>query len=81
MKTKTTKEILQAALLMGKSITKFDFMNLTPQSSVCIAQRVKELRKDGWLILTRTVKGKGGLVEYYLPDDEIVRLRNELHQA
>ena len=71
---KTTKEILQTALLMGKSITKFDFMNLTPQSSVCLAQRVKELRKDGWGVLSRTVKGKGGLVEYYLPQEEIERL-------
>lgn len=74
MKVTTTKEVLERALLMGKSITKFDFMNLTPQSSVCIAQRVKELRKDGWGILSRTVKGKGGLVEYYLPQEEIERL-------
>ena len=70
----TTSEILQSVLLKGFSINKFQFMEITPQHSVCLAQRVEELRKMGWGILDRTVKGKGGLKEYYLPDEEIARL-------
>lgn len=72
---KTTSEILQEALLSGRSLTKFDFMNITPTHSVCLAQRVEELRKDGWVILDRQVKGKGNLKEYYLETSEIKRIQ------
>ena len=70
----TTSEILQSVLLQGKYITKFDFMNLTPTHSVCLAQRVQELREQGWNILDRLVPGKGTLKEYYLEESEIKRL-------
>ena len=71
---KTSSEILQEYLLSGRSLTKFDFMQITPTHSVCLAQRVEELRKDGWVILDRQVKGKGNLKEYYLEKAEIERL-------
>ena len=70
----TTKEILKRALLSGRSLTKFQFMDITPTHSVCLAQRVEELRRIGWKILDRPVKGKGNLVEYYLEKEEIERL-------
>ena len=72
---KTTSQILQEYLLSGRSLTKFDFMQITPTHSVCLAQRVEELRKDGWVILDRQVKGKGNLKEYYLEKTEIERIK------
>ena len=77
---KTTSEILQDALLNGMSINKFQFMNMTPQHSVCLAQRVEELRKEGWVILDRQVKGKGNLKEYYLPAEEIQKRKVKYQQ-
>ena len=71
---KTSSEILQEYLLSGRSLTKFDFMQITPTHSVCLAQRVEELRKEGWVILDRQVKGKGNLKEYYLEKAEIERI-------
>lgn len=71
---KTTSEILQDALLQGKHLTKFDFLNLT--NSVCLAQRVLELRQLGWNVKDKAVKGKGNLREYYLEPEEIERLKN-----
>ena len=72
---KTSSEILQEALLSGRALTKFDFMSITPTHSVCLAQRVEELRKEGWVILDRQVKGKGNLKEYYLEKSEIERIK------
>lgn len=72
---KTSSEILQEYLLSGRSLTKFDFMQITPTHSVCLAQRVEELRKEGWVILDRQVKGKGNLKEYYLEKSEIERIK------
>ena len=77
---KTTSEILQDALLNGMSINKFQFMEMTPQHTVCLAQRIEELRKDGWVILDRTVKGKGNLKEYYLPPEEIEKRKSVKYQ-
>ena len=71
---KTTTEILQEALLLGKHLTKFDFLNLT--NSVCLAQRVQELRSGGWGIVDKNVPGKGTLKEYWLPPEEIERIKN-----
>lgn len=70
---KTTTEILQEALLLGKHLTKFDFLNLT--NSVCLAQRVQELRQMGWNIVDKNVPGKGTLKEYWLPPEEIARIK------
>ena len=70
---KTTTEILQEALLLGKHLTKFDFLNLT--NSVCLAQRVQELRQMGWGIVDKNVPGKGTLKEYWLPPEEIARIK------
>lgn len=72
---KTSSEILQEYLLSGRSLTKFVFMDITPTHSVCLAQRVEELRKEGWVILDRQVKGKGNLKEYYLEKSEIERIK------
>lgn len=70
---KTTTEILQEALLLGKHLTKFDFLNLT--NSVCLAQRVQELRQIGWNIVDKNVPGKGTLKEYWLEPEEIARIK------
>lgn len=70
---KTTTEILQEALLLGKHLTKFDFLNLT--NSVCLAQRVQELRQMGWNIVDKNVPGKGTLKEYWLEPEEIARIK------
>lgn len=71
---KTTTEILEETLLLGKHLTKFDFLNLT--NSVCLAQRVQELRSGGWNIVDKNVPGKGTLKEYWLPPEEIERIKN-----
>ena len=70
---KTTTEILQEVLLNGKHLTKFDFLNLT--NSVCLAQRVQELRSGGWGIVDKNVPGKGTLKEYWLEPEEIARIK------
>lgn len=70
---KTTTEILQEVLLDGKHLTKFDFLNLT--NSVCLAQRVQELRQMGWNIVDKNVPGKGTLKEYWLEPEEIARIK------
>ena len=70
---KTTTEILQETLLLGKHLTKFDFLNLT--NSVCLAQRVQELRQMGWNIVDKNVPGKGTLKEYWLEPEEIARIK------
>lgn len=69
---KTTSEILQDALLHGQKLNKFDFLNMA--NSVCLAQRILELRQMGWNIRDRAVMGKGNLREYWLEQDEIERI-------
>lgn len=68
----TTKEIVKRMLMQGKRITKFDL--LTVSNSVCLAQRIQEIRNSGWDVQSRTVKGKGTLVEYWLEKSEIERI-------
>lgn len=68
----TTREIVESVLLQGKHITKFDL--LTMANSVCLAQRIQEIRNSGWDVQSKTVKGKGTLVEYWLEKSEIERI-------
>lgn len=68
----TTKEIVKRMLMQGKRITKFDL--LTVANSVCLAQRIQEIRNSGWDVQSKTVKGKGTLVEYWLEQSEIERI-------
>lgn len=68
----TTKEIVKRMLMQGKRITKFDL--LTVSNSVCLAQRIQEIRNSGWDVQSKTVKGKGTLVEYWLEQSEIERI-------
>lgn len=68
----TTREIVESVLLQGKHITKFDL--LTMANSVCLAQRIQEIRNSGWDVQSKTVKGKGTLVEYWLEPSEIERI-------
>lgn len=75
---KTTTEILMEALLDGRHLTKFDFLDMT--NSVCLAQRVLELRQEGWDIKDKPVKGKGNLREYWLEQKEINRIRAREHR-
>lgn len=69
----TTREIVEFALLKGMKITKFDLLNMA--HSVCLAQRIQEIRNAGWDVKSRTVKGKGTLVEYWLEPCEIERIK------
>ena len=69
---RTTSEILQDMLLKGRKINKFNFLDET--NSVCLAQRILELRQMGWNIRSRAIKGKGNLREYWLEREEINRL-------
>lgn len=69
----TTTEALMEALLDGRHLTKFDFLEMT--NSVCLAQRVLELRQEGWNIKDKAVKGKGNLREYWLEPEEIARIK------
>ena len=68
----TTREVVEFALLKGMKITKFDLLNMA--HSVCLAQRIQEIRNAGWDVKSRTVKGKGTLVEYWLEPSEIERI-------
>lgn len=72
----TTREVAEAMLLEGKRFTKFDFLSAT--NSVCLAQRIEEIRKDGWDVQSQSVKGKGNLVVYWLEDKEIKRIKKML---
>ena len=69
----TTREVVEFALLKGQRITKFDLLNMA--HSVCLAQRIQEIRNAGWDVKSRTVKGKGTLVEYWLEPSEIERIK------
>lgn len=68
----TTRQIVERMLMQGKRITKFDL--LTVANSVCLAQRIQEIRNAGWDVQSKTVKGKGTLVEYWLEQSEIDRI-------
>lgn len=68
----TTRQIVERMLMQGKHITKFDL--LTVANSVCLAQRIQEIRNSGWDVQSKTVKGKGTLVEYWLEQAEIDRI-------
>ena len=68
----TTRQIVEDMLLKGKRITKFDL--LTVANSVCLAQRIQEIRNSGWNVQSKTIKGKGTLVEYWLDQSEIQRI-------
>lgn len=72
---KTSSEILQDLLLKGRKVNKFTFLDYT--NSVCLAQRVLELRQLGWNIRSRAIEGKGNLREYWLDREEIDRLNSK----
>lgn len=70
---KTTQEVVEDLLIQGKHITKFDL--LTYANSVCLAQRILDIRQTkGWNIQSASVKGKGSLREYWLDQEEIDRI-------
>ena len=71
---KTTQEIVEELLLSGKHINKFDLLAIG--SSVCLAQRILDIRQTkGWNIRSQSIKGKGTLKEYWLESDEIARIK------
>lgn len=76
---KTSSEILQDLLLKGRKVNKFTFLDYT--NSVCLAQRVLELRQLGWNIRSRAIKGKGNLREYWLDREEIDRINSRLTES
>ena len=74
----TTIEILQELLLQGRKVNKFSFLNET--GSVCLAQRVLDIRQTlNWNIRSRAIKGKGALREYWLEPEEIKRIKAGLY--
>lgn len=74
--SKTTQEIVEDMLLTGKHINKFDL--LTVANSVCLAQRILDIRQQkAWNISSKAVKGKGTLREYWLEPDEIARIKGK----
>lgn len=76
MQIKTIQEVVEDMLLTGKHINKFDL--LTVSNSVCLAQRILDIKQQkGWNILSKTIKGKGTLREYWLDDDEIARIQGK----
>ena len=72
----TSQEVLQELLLDGRKVNKFTFLH--ESGSVCLAQRVLELRQAGWNIRSRAIKGKGALREYWLEPEEIQRIKGNL---
>ena len=72
----TSQEVLQELLLDGCKVNKFTFLH--ESGSVCLAQRVLELRQAGWNIRSRAIKGKGALREYWLEPEEIQRIKGNL---
>ena len=72
----TSQEVLQELLLDGRRVNKFTFLH--ESGSVCLAQRVLELRQAGWNIRSRAIKGKGALREYWLEPEEIQRIKGNL---
>ena len=76
MMIKTTQEIVEDMLLSGMHVNKYDLLRAA--NSVCLAQRILDIRQQkGWNILTKVVKGKGTLKEYYLDPDEIIRIKGK----
>ena len=72
----TTSETLQELLLDGRRVNKFSFLQET--GSVCLAQRILELRQLGWNIRSKAIKGKGALREYWLEPSEIKRIKAKI---
>lgn len=68
-----TTEVVEKMLLEGKHINKFDLMAVT--SSVCLPQRILDIRQKGWNISSKSIKGKGTLKEYWLEPQEIARIK------
>ena len=70
----TIKDYIKDRLLNGDHINKFDLLHNT--GSVCLAQRVEEIRNDDlWDVRSKSIKGKGNLVEYWLEPEEIRRIK------
>lgn len=70
----TIKEIAQKLLLQGKHLNKGDFH--AQYKTFTLTQRVEEIRKDGWDVRSKTIPGRRGMVEYWLEDKEIERIKN-----
>ena len=75
----TIKDYIKGRLLNGDHINKFDLLDNT--GSVCLAQRVEEIRNDDlWNVQSKSIKGKGNLVEYWLEPEEIKRIKTPIQQ-
>lgn len=73
---KSCVEVAKKLLLEGRHITFRDLEDNTDIKSVKLAQRIYDIRhKDGWNVKSKTVKGKGTLLEYWLEKDEIDRIK------
>lgn len=70
----TVKEIAQEALLNGEHINKGAFH--AKYGTFTLTQRIEEIRKDGWNVKSKPIPGKKGMVEYWLEESEIERIRS-----
>lgn len=73
---KTVKEIAKELLLKGERINKGQFH--AQYNTFTLTQRIEEIRKEGWVIKSKTIPGRRGMVEYWLEPEEIQRLKNTL---
>lgn len=75
----TIKEIAMELLLNGERINKADFHN--KYHTFTLTQRIEEIRRiDGWNIKAKTIPGRKGMVEYWLDDAEIQRIKGGLNE-
>ena len=76
---KTIKETAMELLLNGEHINKSDFHDT--YHTFTLTQRIRELRKDGWNIKSKTIPGRKGMVEYWLEPEEINRIHSHGSQV
>lgn len=72
----TVKELAKWHLLKGDHINKGEFHQM--YHTFTLTQRIEEIRKeDGWAVLSKSIPGRNGMVEYWLDPAEIARIKGE----
>ena len=75
---KTIKETAQELLLSGEHINKSDFHS--KYHTFTLTQRIEEIRKDGWNVRSKPIPNRRGMVEYWLEQSEIDRIKGVKHE-
>lgn len=68
----TSTEYIKKMLLEGRHITKTDVYKAI--GTLATTQRIHEIRREGWNVQEKAIKGKNGLAEYWLEPEEIARI-------